>query len=116
VDLAWKWIAASTVLLIVGAVTLVGTLGFGALLVHGEAMGFCMSQQREGDFGREMVVNWHASLIPFGMECQLATESGRRVEFYDFGTGFVVAGLVVVSVAGVSLALAIARFRSLDLV
>ena len=109
----WRWIAASVLLLIFGTVTLVGTFGFRAIVVHGEPLGFCMSQQKEGDFGHEMVVNWNPSLIPFGLECQLATESGRRVEFYDFGTGFLIAALVVVLVGGASLALAIVRFRSL---
>lgn len=111
----WIWIAASTLLLVVGAVTAVGTLGWGAVVVHGEPLGFCMSQQiRDGSFGIDMVVGWNPSLIPFGLECRLVTDSGLTAEFYDFGTGSPVTGLIVVLLASVRLALAIARFRSLS--
>lgn len=108
---AWIWVASS-LLLALGLVSLFGTYAFRAVVVHGEPLSFCMSWPVDAELRGEAVVRWGAPLIPFGIECEYEVDSASVVEFHDFGTPFLLAGLAAVVLAVLGFTVAMVRARS----
>ncbi len=100
---------AALVLLVAGLLTSCAVYLFRAVVVHGEALGFCMARQPDssqqlGEYAR----SWSAPLVPMGIECQYAAEGASAVatvDFHDFGTVPFVAGLGLALAGAVGVAI-----------